>query len=119
MVSYFRCPARVIHRSVDNRHTSRYTGNRMKAVRWGGEKNEWLKANRNVGFELVAFKIAAGEVLDIVEHRNKDRYPNQRIFVLEIEGYAYLVPFVETEAEIFLKTIIPNRQATKRYLGGG
>jgi len=91
----------------------------VKTVRWDGEKNEWLKANRHVGFEQVVLKIDAGDILDAVEHRNKKRYPNQRLFILDIEGYAYLVPFVETESEIFLKTIIPNRQATKRYLGGG
>ena len=91
----------------------------MKTVRWDVEKNEWLKANRHVGFEQVALQIDAGDVLDVVEHRNKKRYPSQRIFILNIEGYAYLVPFVETESEIFLKTIIPNRQATKRDLGGG
>ncbi len=91
----------------------------MKNVRWDSDKNEWLKTNRHVGFELVALKIEAGEVLDIIDHKNEERYPNQRIFILEIGGYAYLVPFVETESEIFLKTIIPNRQATRRYLGGG
>ena len=91
----------------------------MKTVRWNDEKNEWLKANRHVGFEQVALKIEAEEILDLVEHGNKERYPHQRIFIVEIEGYAHLVPFVETENEIFLKTIIPSRQATKRYLSGG
>ncbi|HAM36445.1 MAG TPA: toxin [Elusimicrobia bacterium] len=91
----------------------------MKIIRWDGEKNEWLKAHRHVGFEQVALKIEAEDVLDLVEHCNKERYPNQRIFIVEIAGYAHLVPFVETQSEIFLKTIIPNRQATKRYLGGG
>ncbi|MBI5201835.1 MAG: BrnT family toxin [Elusimicrobia bacterium] len=91
----------------------------MKAIRWDSKKNEWLQAARGVGFELAALKIATGEVLDIVEHPNKGRYPHQRMFILEFSGYAHLVPFVETEDEIFLKTIIPNRQATRRYLGGG
>jgi len=35
---------------------------------------------------------------------------------LDIGNYAYLVPFVETESEIFLKTIIPSRKATRKYL---
>lgn len=91
----------------------------VKVFRWGGEKNEWLKANRNVSFEQVALKIEAGDVLDIVEHGNTARHPHQRIFILDLGGYAYLVPFVETEIEVFLKTIIPSRKATKRYLGGG
>ena len=90
----------------------------MKAIRWDSEKNDWLQVTRGLGFELVALKIAAGDVLDVLDHRNKARYPNQRIFVIEIAGYAHLVPFVETADEIFLKTIIPNRKATKRYLSG-
>jgi len=57
-------------------------------------------------------------VLAVVDHPNKARYPHQRIFVLNLGGYAHLVPFVETAEEIFLKTIIQNRQATKRCLGG-
>ncbi|MBI4676779.1 MAG: BrnT family toxin [Elusimicrobia bacterium] len=91
----------------------------MKAFRWDEQKNEWLKANRGIGFEPAALKIEGGDVLDIINHRNRERYPNQRIFILKIGGYAHLVPFVETETEIFLKTIIPNRQATRRFLGGG
>jgi len=91
----------------------------MKPVRWDEKKNAWLRAHRGVGFEDVLLKIESGDVLDILEHPNKRRYPNQRIFVLEMGGYASLVPFVENEMEIFLKTIIPNRQATKKYLGGG
>lgn len=94
-----------------------YTG--MKAIRWDPKKNEWLQAARGIGFDLAEFKIAGGNILGVVSHPNKARYPRQRIFVIESGGYAYLVPFVETDEEIFLKTIIPNRQATKHYLGGG
>ena len=72
---------------------------------------------RGVCFEDVVLKIEMGEILDILDHPNKERYPGQRIFVVEIEGYAYLVPFVETEEEVFLKTVIPSRKATKKYLG--
>ncbi len=90
----------------------------MKALAWSEEKNEWLKAHRGIGFELVALKIAAGDVLGHVKHSNQAKFPHQRIFIVEILGYAYLVPYVESETEIFLKTIIPSRQATKRYLGG-
>ena len=91
----------------------------MKPVRWDSGKSEWLRAHRRVGFEEVLLKIESGDVLDIIEHKNKERYPNQRMFVLDIDGYAYLVPFVETDTEIFLKAIIPNRKATRNYLGGG
>jgi hypothetical protein len=91
----------------------------MKAIRWDSRKDEWLRARRRIGFEEIIVKINRGEVLDIVRHYNEKRYPGQRIFVLEFSDYAYLVPFVESEKEIFLKTVIPSRKATKRYLRGG
>ena len=55
--------------------------------------------------------------LAVFDHPNQERYPGQKIAVVLIEGYAYLVPFVENEEEIFLKTIIPSRKATRQYLG--
>ena len=61
-------------------------------------------------------QIEAGRILDILEHPNLEKYGGQMIFMVEFEGYAFLVPFVEDEKEIFLKTIIPSRKATKRYL---
>jgi hypothetical protein len=66
----------------------------------------------------VVFHIERGDVLDILEHPNHDRYPGQRIFIVEINGYTHLVPFVEEEHEVFLKTIIPSRKATNFYLRG-
>jgi len=90
----------------------------MKAIRWDPKKNEWLQATRGIGFELAELKIAGGDILGVIAHPNKARYPQQRIFVLEFGGYAYLVPFVETDEEMFLKTMIPSRQATTRCLGG-
>ena len=75
-----------------------------------------LKSERGVSFEEVLVSMSTDGLLDVVEHPNKERYPNQRIFVIRIRGYAYVVPFVETEQEIFLKTIIPSRAATKRYI---
>lgn len=91
----------------------------VKPIRWDKEKDEWLQANRDIGFELAALRVASGEILDLTANPNKTRYPHQRVYILEFHGYAYLVPFVETEDEIFLKTIIPSRLATKRYLSGG
>jgi uncharacterized DUF497 family protein len=90
----------------------------MKYFSWNNEKNEQLKRERGISFEEVVFYIDRGQILDIVEHPNQERYGGQRIFILNINNYAYLVPFVETESEIFLKTIIPNRKATKKYLRG-
>ena len=89
----------------------------MKFFDWSIKKNEELKADRNVGFEDVIFSIVHEGLLDIVEHPNKQKYPDQRVFIVKIEDYAYLVPFVEEENVIFLKTIIPSRKMTKKYLG--
>jgi uncharacterized DUF497 family protein len=88
----------------------------MKTIRWSLAKNKLLKAERGVSFEAVLAAIDRGDLLDDYIHPNQDRYPNQRLLVVKIQGYAFIVPYVETEAEIFLKTIIPSRKATKRYL---
>jgi len=88
----------------------------MKYFDWNEEKNETLKARRNISFEIIVIQIGMGKILDILEHPNKEKYQNQRMFVIEYENYAYLVPYVEEEDRIFLKTIIPSRKATKKYL---
>ncbi|MGD9299123.1 MAG: BrnT family toxin [Thiohalocapsa sp.] len=90
----------------------------MKPISWNPEKNALLKAQRGVSFEDVVFHIMAGDILDTIDHPNQARYAGQQIHVVAIEGYIYLVPFVESEHEVFLKTIIPSRNATKNYHGG-
>ena len=89
----------------------------MKYYAWNAEKNERLKRERRISFEEVVFHIGAGDVVDIFEHPNKQRYPSQKITVVVVEDDAYLVPFVESKVEIFLKTIIHSRAATKQYIG--
>ena len=89
----------------------------VKYFAWDDAKNAKLKADRGIGFEDVVFHIERGDLLDILEHPNPDRYAGQRIFVVQREEYVYLVPFVEDEHTVFLKTIIPSRKATKQYLG--
>ena len=88
----------------------------MDGFDWDDEKNKLLERTRGLGFEEVIFHMQNGDILDIIEHPNVSRYPNQRIIVLNMDGYAYLVPFVEQEGTWFLKTIIPSRKATKEYL---
>ena len=88
----------------------------MDGFDWDEAKNELLQRTRGVGFEDVIFHIQNGDILDIVRHSNESRYPNQRIVVLNMEGYAYLVPYVDREGVWFLKTIIPSRKATREYL---
>jgi len=88
----------------------------MNIFRWDNEKNELLKKNRGVCFEEVVLLMERGEVLDTIEHPNQERYPGQKIAVVMIDAYAYLVPYVEQNGGIFLKTIIPSRKATNKYV---
>jgi len=90
----------------------------MTLFDWSDEKNEGLKRDRGVGFEEIVFYITHDGLLDTIEHPNQKRYPGQRIFIVNVENYACLVPFVESEDIIFLKTIIPSRKMTRKYLGG-
>jgi uncharacterized DUF497 family protein len=89
----------------------------MKAYAWNSEKNELLKAEGGISFEEIVLNIQLGNEVVVFKHPNQERYPGQRISVVLIEDYAYLVPFVENEDGIFLKTIIPSRKATKKYVG--
>ena len=89
----------------------------MKSISWDPEKNTLLKIQRGVSFEDVVFHIMVGDILDTIEHPDQERCPGQQIHVIAIEEYVYLVPFIESEDEVFLKTIIPSRKATKTYRG--
>lgn len=91
----------------------------MKTLAWNPEKNILLQEQRNVSFEDVRESILAGRILAINAHPNQEKYPHQQILTVEIRGYAYVVPFVESENELFLKTIIPSRKATKQFLTSG
>jgi uncharacterized DUF497 family protein len=89
----------------------------VKTYAWDPDKNELLKRTRSISFEDVVFHIEAGDAVEIFEHPNQAKYPGQRVIVVRVEEYAYLVPYVENEEEVFLKTIIPSRKATKKFLG--
>jgi len=91
----------------------------MKHINWNTEKSLGLKKLRNVCFEDVVYYIEKGNLLDDYEHPNQERYTGQRIMVISIDNYAYLVPYIENDDEIFLKTIIPSRKASEHYLEGG
>jgi hypothetical protein len=88
----------------------------MKAIRWNSEKNQWLTRHRGVCFEQVLLLFERAEFLNVENHPDQQKYPGQKIAVVAIGDYAYLVPHVEDEEEIFLKTIIPSRKATTKYL---
>ena len=91
----------------------------MKIFNWNPEKNHQLIAERGRSFEEAIFHIENGGLVDDICHPNASDYPHQKIFIVATDQYAYLVPYVENEDEIFLKTVIPSRKFTKLYLRGG
>jgi len=88
----------------------------MITYNWNAEKNLLLKKERNLSFEQIVSHVESGDLLDIVEHPNKEKFAHQKILIVQIENYAIAVPFVEKGKERFLKTIIPSRKLTKQYL---
>ena len=90
----------------------------MKYFQWNKEKDDQLKQMRGISFSDIVSLMMGGALLDVVPHPNPKKYPSQRMFVVKMENYVYLVPFVEKDYGVFLKTIIPSRKATKKYLKG-
>lgn len=88
----------------------------MKYFDWDESKNKTLSIERGISFEEIKVAVEEGRVLDVYDHPNQKKYPGQKIVVVEIKNYAYVVPFVEDNEKIFFKTIIPNRKETKKYL---
>jgi len=86
-----------------------------KIYNWNLDKNQLLIKERGISFERIVFEIGSGNELDVLEHPNQSKYPGQKILMVQIDDYVYAVPFVESETEIFLKTIIPSRKATRHY----
>ncbi|MDO8599804.1 MAG: toxin [bacterium] len=87
----------------------------MKRFEWNKEKNEILKATRNISFEEIVASIYSGGVLDIIPNPNI-KYPNQKVYIVNVRNYAYVIPFVEDEEKNFLKTIFPSRKLTRKYI---
>lgn len=88
----------------------------MKYYDWDEEKNQKLKEERDISFEEVVTALEEERVLHRGDHPNQQKYHGQKIVVIEIREYAYIVPFVEDDEKIFFKTIIPSRKATKKYI---
>jgi hypothetical protein len=88
----------------------------MKPFDWDDKKSEALDKERGVCFEDIVIKIEEGFLLDDIEHPNKSKYADQRMFVVNVNGYVYGVPFVEDEHVIHLITIFPSRKLTRIYL---
>ena len=84
----------------------------MKYFNWSTEKNERLKRERGLSFEEIVLSIENEQILSVEENPTR---PDQKIYILEIDNYAVVVPFVETGNEIFLKTAFPSRKYAKRF----
>ncbi len=82
------------------------------------EKSRKLKEERGISFEEIIYYIENGHLIDTVRHPNETKYAGQYFYVVDVDGYVYLVPFVRQGDTIFLKTIFPSRKHTKRYLRG-
>ena len=81
---------------------------------WDDDKNNLLKNSaRNISFEEVVFALKNEQLLDVI---TSPTHENQECLVLNINNYIYIVPFVQDDNHIFLKTIYPSRKHTKFYL---
>lgn len=88
----------------------------MKYFDWSEEKNEILKIQREISFSEVVVAIEAGGLLDMIQIPNQKKHPGQKMFIVSINNYVYVVPFVEDNEKYFLKTVFPSRKMTKKYL---
>jgi hypothetical protein len=86
-----------------------------KIFNWNVEMNQLLIQDRGISFERIVFEIGSGNELAVLENPSQAKYPGQRISMVQVDDYVYAVPFVETHTEIFLKTIVPSRKATRQY----
>jgi len=89
----------------------------MITYNWDKEKSLLLKETRGISFEQIVVHIEQDNLIDIIGHPNGEKYSHQKILIINIDNYIYIVPFVENQNERFLKTIIPSRKFTKKYLG--
>jgi hypothetical protein len=87
---------------------------------WDEEKNNLLKRERQISFERIVVAIEEGHLIDVLDHPNKEKYGNQIILIVDIDGYAFCIPCVpEPDGNYFMKTLFPSRKYTKLYKLGG
>lgn len=88
----------------------------MKPVRFSEEKDQWLRKERGIGFVEMSESIKKDQMLRVINHPNKKKFPKQKIFLVQLKSYIYVVPFVEESGYIFLKTVYASRKYTKKYM---
>lgn len=87
----------------------------MENFDWSLEKNKKLIKERGISFEIAVEAILDGDLIKVEKNSSK-KHPDQRMYIIVINNYCYLVPFVKEKDMIFLKTIIPSRKATKKFI---
>lgn len=103
--------------TIDNGYSASYYVI-VKNVEWNSDKNAWLRVERGISFEDIKIAMDEEHILHIIGHPNSEKYPEQKMMVVDINGYAYCVPFVDDGDKWFLKTIFPSRKMTKKYIIG-
>lgn len=83
--------------------------------RWDEDKNSILKSTRGYSFNDVLEAMHQDGILDNYKHPNEEKYPNQYIYVISLDGYIHYIPYVIDGDDIFLKNIIPSRKLNKLY----
>ena len=90
----------------------------MPHYEFSADKNQQLIKERHISFDDIIAALGNDKLLDTISHYNRAKYLNQEIYIIDINGYVYLVPFVRKDKNtVFLKTIVPSRKLTKKYLG--
>jgi len=82
------------------------------------KKNAWLKEVRGISFEQIIALMESGKLIQVLEHPDKEKYPNQLLCEVDVQGYAYIVPVVQDGRTLLLKTIYPSRKATRKRTSG-
>ncbi len=82
------------------------------------EKNAWLKRERGISFEQIIALMESGKVIKVVDHPDREKYPNRLLCEVGVEGYAYIVPVIQDGRTLVLKTIYPSRKATRKRTTG-
>ena len=88
---------------------------------WNEEKNTQLKEERGISFEEIIIAINDNKIIEILQNPKNEKYPHQKMYLINYNNYIYVVPFVKNDEkdEIFPKTIFPSRFYTNKYLNGG
>lgn len=81
-------------------------------------KNAWLIRERGISFEQIIALIGEGKLIQVLEHPDKERYPDQLLYEVDVDGYVYVVPVIRQGRTLFLKTIYPSRKATRKRRKG-